>query len=150
MDDRAVRQLDALGEVARTFDSLGIDYRLFGGWAVDFYVRSVTRVHDDVDFAVRLADAAQIAQMLADAGWRHSPHPDGDGGTGYEPRGVGVELTFLVDDGVEVLLPLCRGPHTWDVCGCWSRSVRASLTGAHEGLVTTLVNVTTDSRSRRD
>jgi Aminoglycoside-2''-adenylyltransferase len=113
MDGQALRQLRALGEVARSFDDLGIDYRLFGGWAVDFYVGSVTRVHDDVDLAVWLADRTRIAQLLADAGWQHAPHADEDGGTGDERNGVRVELTFLVKNGVDVLLPLQRGSIVW-------------------------------------
>ena len=137
MNEQTTRQLDDLGELTRAFDDRSIDYTLFGGWAVDFYVGSVTRAHDDVDLAVWQVDHTRIDQMLTAAGWRHAPHPDDDGGTGYERNGVRVELTFLVTDGPDVLLPLHRGSIVWpyehhgdvrELCGVRARLVsRSSL-----------------------
>jgi hypothetical protein len=76
-------------------------------------VGRVTRPHDDVDFAVWLDDHPKIAGILEDAGWRHAPHADEDGGTGYERNGVRVEFTFLVDEGGTIVLPLRAGAVRW-------------------------------------
>jgi hypothetical protein len=113
-------QLVALASVHELLDRRGIDYWLFGGWAVDFYVGSVTRPHDDVDIAVWLADHARIAELLAADGWRHAPHDDEEGGTGYERDGVRLELTFLVagvDGMVSVPLRSAAVPWTRDGFG---------------------------------
>ncbi len=103
-------QLAALASVIEALTDRGIDYWLFGGWAVDFYAGKVTRPHDDVDLAVWLADHDHVAELLASGGWKHAPHPEEDGGTGYERGAVRLELTFLLrgDDGA-VLIPLRAG-----------------------------------------
>jgi proline iminopeptidase len=107
-------QLNGLAGVHELLTSGGIDYWLFGGWAVDFYAGEITRKHDDIDIAVWLDDHARAADLLAASGWRHVPHEDEDGGTGYERDGVRVELTFLVrDERGEVFVPVRSGPVRW-------------------------------------
>jgi hypothetical protein len=103
-------QLAALASVIEALTDRGIDYWLFGGWAVDFYAGKVTRLHDDVDLAVWLEDHDHVAELLASSGWKHAPHPEEDGGTGYEHGAVRLELTFLLrgDDGA-ILIPLRAG-----------------------------------------
>jgi dihydrofolate reductase len=110
----AERQLAALTAVDALLAEAGVDYWLFGGWAVDFHAGSITRPHSDVDIAVWLDDLPRIAGLLEDAGWRHSPEPDEDGGTGYERGGVRLELTFLVRaDGGRVVTPLRTFEAVW-------------------------------------
>jgi hypothetical protein len=113
MDDVTKEQLSALERVSSLLDDEGIDYWLFGGWAVDFYAGSVTRAHDDLDIAVWLEDLSRIEKLLHGEGWRHAPHQDEDGGTGYERGAVRVELTFLVRDAQGVTTPLRDGPARW-------------------------------------
>ena len=114
MDEPASRQLSALARVHDMLEEAGVAYWLFGGWAVDFYAGSVTRPHDDLDLAVWLDDLPRIAALLRDDGWRHAPHEDEDGGTGYECAAVRLELTFLVRaaDG-RICTPLRHGPAAW-------------------------------------
>jgi hypothetical protein len=114
MDDLITEQLSALARVGDLLEDAGIAYWLFGGWAVDFYAGSVTRAHDDLDIAVWLVDLPRIAQLLEDDGWRHAPHDDEDGGTGYERGAVRLELTYLVraDDG-RIFTPLRDGQAPW-------------------------------------
>jgi hypothetical protein len=94
----AERQLAALREVAGDLDEAGLAYWLFGGFAVDFHAGELTRRHGDVDLAVLADDAHGIAERLLARGWVHRPNPDEDGGTGYERKGVRLELTFVVVD----------------------------------------------------
>ena len=108
------RQLAALAEVAQLFERAGIEYRLFGGWAVDFHAGRITRDHDDVDLAIWHADLLRISELLQREGWSHTPEPDEDGGTGYERRGVRLELTYLVrDERGSVCIPLRSGLASW-------------------------------------
>ena len=99
--DSQVQQLAALADVSSLLDQHGFDYWLFGGWAVDFHVGAVTRRHTDVDLAVWADDAEAIHSVITSHGWEHEPAAGEDGGTGYERRGVRVELTYLAsnDDG---------------------------------------------------
>ncbi len=114
MDERATRQLTALGAACELLEEAGIAYWLFGGWAVDFYAGSVTRAHDDVDLAVWLEELPRIAELLEGDGWRHAPLEDEDGGTGYERGGVRLELMYLVGDGDgSVFTPLRHGRAQW-------------------------------------
>jgi dihydrofolate reductase len=108
------QQLAALADVDRLLGDADLEYWLFGGWAVDFHAGRITRPHSDVDIAVWLDDLPRIAAALAEAGWRHSPEPDEDGGTGYERDGVRLELTHLVrrEDG-RVVTPLREAEATW-------------------------------------
>jgi Aminoglycoside-2''-adenylyltransferase len=92
---RAEQQLAALADVGALLDEGGFDHWLFGGWAVDFHAGAVTRSHGDIDLAVWAEDAEAIHSALASGGWQHRPAPEEDGGTGYERRGVRVELTYL-------------------------------------------------------
>src|SRR5215472_14582814 len=124
-------QLAALASVIEALTDRGIDYWLFGGWAVDFYAGKVTRPHDDVDLAVWLEDHDHVAELLASGGWKHAPHPEEDGGTGYERGAVRLELTFLLrgDDGA-VLIPLRavrEGAHGLRRCGVLRRAVPCDL-----------------------
>jgi hypothetical protein len=129
----AQQQLSALARVHDLLKKAGIEYWLFGGWAVDFYAGSVTRAHDDVDIAVWLEDLPRIAELLEADGWRHSPHDDEDGGTGYEREGVRLELTYLVREGGAVFTPLRDGRGAWsddafgtdvgELCGVRARLV---------------------------
>ena len=114
MDELSSQQLSALADVDALFERAGVAYWLFGGWAVDFYAGSITRTHDDVDVAVWLDDLPRIAALLEGEGWRHSPSPDEDGGTGFERDVVRLELTYLarVDDG-RIVTPLRDGPAPW-------------------------------------
>lgn len=89
-------QLSALAEVHAFLEAGALDYWLFGGWAVDFHVGRITRPHSDLDLAVWLQQLPRIRRLLEGAGWRHAPQPDEDGGTGFERRGIRLELTFLV------------------------------------------------------
>jgi hypothetical protein len=107
------KQLAALAWADEAFEAAGLDYWLFGGWAVDFYAGTVTRAHDDIDIAVWLEDLPQIAELLEENGWRHAPHKDEDGGTGYERDEVRLELTFLVRDGEDIYIPLRSGRGVW-------------------------------------
>jgi hypothetical protein len=114
MDDLSSQQLRALGQVTALFEGRGIAHWLFGGWAVDFHAGSVTRRHDDVDVAVWLEDLPSISQLLEAEGWRHSPAPDEDGGTGYERGRVRLELTYLERDGDgRIFTPLRDGRIPW-------------------------------------
>ena len=114
MEDLASQQLSALAQVTERLETAGIAYWLFGGWAVDFYAGSVTRPHDDLDIAVWLDDLPRIAELLLEDGWRHAPHDDEDGGTGYERGAVRLELTYLVRDGAgRILTPLRHGRVAW-------------------------------------
>jgi hypothetical protein len=114
VDGPASQQLAALAQVTSRLEEAGIGYWLFGGWAVDFYAAVVTRAHDDLDLAVWLDDLARIAALLEEDGWRHAPHDEEDGGTGYERGGVRVEFTFLVrDDGQGICTPLREGRIEW-------------------------------------
>jgi aminoglycoside-2''-adenylyltransferase len=142
-------QLVALASVHELLDLHGIDYWLFGGWAVDFYVGSVTRPHDDVDIAVWLSDHARIAELLAADGWRHAPHDDENGGTGYERDGVRLELTFLVAgaDGM-VSVPLRSGAVPWTRDG-FGTDV-AVLDGVRARVIRRDVLADGKSRSRED
>jgi hypothetical protein len=92
----AEEQLAALADVGALLDSSGFEHWLFGGWAVDFHVGSVTRAHRDIDLAVPMEDADAIHAALTAAGWRHDSSPDDDGGTGFEHRGVRLELTYVI------------------------------------------------------
>jgi Aminoglycoside-2''-adenylyltransferase len=110
----AEQQLSALARVSRMLEDAGIDYWLFGGWAVDFHAGSVTRAHDDLDLAVWLGDVPRIAELLQHDGWRHAPHDDEDGGTGYERGAVRLELTYLLaDEDGHVVTPMRRGHAAW-------------------------------------
>ena len=101
------QQLSALARVTDALEEAGLDYWLFGGWAVDFYAGLITRVHDDLDLAVWLEDLPRIVELLQAEGWRHVPHDDEDGGTGYERGAVRLELTYLVRDADgRIFLPL--------------------------------------------
>jgi Aminoglycoside-2''-adenylyltransferase len=114
MDELAREQLASLRHVGVLLDEARIDHWLFGGWAVDFYAGSITRPHSDVDLAVWLDDVPRIAELLEAEGWRHAPHDDEDGGTGYERGGVRVELTYLVRDGDAcICIPFRTGPTQW-------------------------------------
>ena len=101
-DRNAALQLAAVAAVDALLEREDIPYWLFGGWAVDFHAGAITRPHGDVDVAVWLEDMPRVAALLGRDGWRHTPHPDDDGGTRYERDGVRLELTFLVrsDTGV--------------------------------------------------
>lgn len=100
--------------MVRRFDRAGIEYWLFGGWAVDFYAGRVTRDHDDVDLAIWHEDLPGIAELLQRDDWTHTPEPDEDGGTGYERKGVRLELTYLVrDERGSVYIPLRNGRAVW-------------------------------------
>jgi hypothetical protein len=113
VDELTSQQLAALARVSVLLEAERIDYWLFGGWAVDFYVGSVTRRHDDLDLAVWLEDLPRISELLRDDGWRHAPHDDEDGGTGYERGAVRLELTYLVRDGADTYTPLRHGRALW-------------------------------------
>jgi aminoglycoside-2''-adenylyltransferase len=89
------QQLALLADVGTVLNAQGIEHWLFGGWAVDFYVGAVTRAHSDIDLAVWADDAHAIQSALRSNGWKHAPDPDEDGGTGYELRGVRLEVTYL-------------------------------------------------------
>ncbi len=106
-------QLAALASVIEALTDRGIDYWLFGGWAVDFYAGKVTRPHDDVDLAVWLKDHDHVAELLASGGWKHAPHPEEDGGTGYERGAVRLELTFLLRGDGAVLIAFRAGRVTF-------------------------------------
>lgn len=130
--EQASEQLSALARVHDLLEEAGIEYWLFGGWAVDFYAGSVTRAHDDVDIAVWLEDVPRIAERLEAEGWRHAPHEDEDGGTGYEREGVRLELTYLVREGDTIFTPLRDGRGAWSEEGLGRdvgelRGVRARL-----------------------
>jgi hypothetical protein len=100
-------QLAAIADVGEALDRSGFEYWLFGGWAVDFHVGAVTREHGDIDLAVWLHDAQAVGSLLQADGWQHRPHPDEDGGTGYERGTVRVELMYLMsDDAGRVFIPL--------------------------------------------
>ena len=110
----AERQLSALADVTALLDREHLAHWLFGGWAVDFYAGRITRRHDDIDLAVWLDDVPRIAQLLVAAGWEHAPHPDEDGGTGYERGRVRLELTYLRRRGDgRVVIPLRGGDAPW-------------------------------------
>ena len=96
--DSQVQQLAALADVGSLLDARRLDYWLFGGWAVDFHVGTVTRRHSDVDLAVWADDVETIHSAITSSGWEHVPADDEDGGTGYELRGVRLELTYLVNN----------------------------------------------------
>jgi hypothetical protein len=134
VDYLTTQQLSALARVGDLLDEAGIAYWLFGGWAVEFYAGSVTRAHDDLDIAVWLVDLPRIVQLLEDDGWRHAPHDDEDGGTGYERGAVRLELTYLVRDGDgRIFIPLRNGRAHWseealaddvgELCGVRARLV---------------------------
>jgi Aminoglycoside-2''-adenylyltransferase len=113
-EERTLQQLSALAQVSDLLEEAGLAYWLFGGWAVDFYAGSVTRAHDDLDLAVWQVDVPRIAELLEDDGWRHAPHDDEDGGTGYERGAVRLELTYLVrDDDGGIFTPLRNGRAPW-------------------------------------
>jgi hypothetical protein len=95
MDESAARQLSALARVSKLLAEEGIPYAVFGGWAVDFYTGSVSRPHDDVDIAVWSQDVPRIVERLRSDGWTQAPSGE-QGGTGYERKGVRLELTYLV------------------------------------------------------
>jgi len=105
--DASQQQLACLADVTALLHDRGIDCWLFGGWAVDFHVGAVTRRHSDIDLAVWANDAEALQSALTSRGWVHAPGPDEDGGTGYELRGVRLELTYLAsgEDG-EVFVAL--------------------------------------------
>jgi hypothetical protein len=114
MEERASEQLRALAQVDDLLARAGIAYWLFGGWAVDFHAAAVTRPHDDVDIAVWLDDLEEIARLLEEHDWRHAPAEDEDGGTGYERRGVRLELTYLVRETAgTIFTPLQQGRASW-------------------------------------
>jgi Aminoglycoside-2''-adenylyltransferase len=136
MDDLAAQQLSALGRVNELLDGAEIDYWLFGGWAVDFYAGSITRAHDDLDIAIWLEDLERIAALLEDEGWRHAPHDDEDGGTGYERGAVRLELTYLVQDaGGRIFTPMRSGQ------AAWSAEALASDVGELQGVRSRLVGL---------
>jgi hypothetical protein len=129
-------QLSALARVSTVLDGAGIDYWLFGGWAVDFYAGKVTRAHDDVDLAVWLDDLPRISELLRDEGWRHAPHDDEDGGTGYERGTVRLEFTYLVrDESGSIYTPLrqVRAP--------WSGEALANDVGELHGVRSRLISL---------
>lgn len=105
--DAQDQQLAALAAVGSLLDENGFDYWLFGGWAVDFHAGTVTRRHTDIDVAVWADDAEAIHSVLTSNGWAHEPAADEDGGTGYDLRGLRLELTYLAnsEDG-EVFIVL--------------------------------------------
>ena len=94
-EESQLRQLAVLAGVGSLLEEHRFDYWLFGGWAVDFRVGVVTRRHTDVDLAVWGDDAEAVHSLLTSNGWEHAPAAGEDGGTGYERRGVRLELTFL-------------------------------------------------------
>ena len=147
MDERTKQQLSALADVAARLEGAGIDYWLFGGWAVDFYAGSVTRTHDDVDLAVWHENVPRIAELLEADGWRHAPHDDEDGGTGYERDGVRLEPTYLVRDGDDVFTPLRDGRGTWPA-GTFGTDTR-ELHGTRARLIS-LASLTRGKSSPRD
>jgi hypothetical protein len=147
VDERTKQQLSALADVAARLEGAGIDYWLFGGWAVDFYAGSVTRAHDDVDLAVWHENVPRIAELLEADGWRHAPHDDEDGGTGYERDGVRLEPTYLVRDGDDVFTPLRDGRGTWPA-GTFGTDTR-ELHGARARLIS-LASLTRGKSSPRD
>jgi hypothetical protein len=49
-EERAVRQLEIIGDVAELARNLRIEVWLFGGWAMDFYFGEITRDHEDIDW----------------------------------------------------------------------------------------------------
>lgn len=107
-------QLAALREITGLLDSRALDYWLFGGWAVDFYVGRVTRAHGDIDLAVWEGDRGGIEASLTRLGWSHAPALGEDGGTGFERRGVRLELTFILEgDSGQVLIAFGGGPRLW-------------------------------------
>jgi hypothetical protein len=107
-------QLAALAQLHQALEQQGIPYWLFGGWAVDFHAGSVTRPHDDLDVSVWLGDHDRIAELLAADGWNHAPEEGEDGYTGYERRGVRLEVAFLArDDAGHVYTPLRDGRAAW-------------------------------------
>lgn len=134
MDELASQQLSALARVDAHFTEADLAYWLFGGWAVDFHVGSVTRAHDDIDVAVWLDELPRIVALLEADGWRHAPHADEDGGTGYERGVVRLELTFLVrDSDGAVFTPLAQGRIPWPA-GALADEVR-SLNGVRARLM---------------
>jgi hypothetical protein len=142
-------QLSALARVSTLLDRAGIDYWLFGGWAVDFYAGKVTRAHDDVDLAVWLDDLPRIAELLRDDGWRHAPHRDEDGGTGYERATVRLELTYLVrDKSGSIYTPLRQGRAPWSD-EALANDVRV-LHGVHSRLISLAALVRGKSTARDD
>ena len=144
-DRNAALQLAAVAAVDALLEREDIPYWLFGGWAVDFHAGAITRPHGDVDVAVWLEDMPRVAALLGRDGWRHTPHPDDDGGTRYERDGVRLELTFLVrsDTGVYTQLRDRRaawpegtfGADTRELAGARARvaSLRALTEGKSSG-----------------
>jgi Aminoglycoside-2''-adenylyltransferase len=115
-DGRAATQLQSIGWLQALFAEQGIDYWLFGGWAVDFHVGRVTRDHGDVDVAVWQADLDRIRVLLEAQGRVHAGEPGEDGYTGYERRGIRLELAFLAcDEAGTVYTPLLEGRGDWPV-----------------------------------
>ena len=112
--DQQDQQLAALAAVGSLLGEHRFDYWLFGGWAVDFHAGTVTRRHKDIDLAVWANDAEAIHSVLTSNGWEHAPDADEDGGTGYEVRGVRLELTYLAnsEDG-EVFIVLRDRSAPW-------------------------------------
>jgi hypothetical protein len=116
IDGRAATQLQAIGWLHALFAEQGIDYWFFGGWAVDFHVGRVTRDHADVDVAVWQADLDRIRALLEVQGWVQAPEPGEDGYTGYELRGLRLELAFLACDEAGIIYtPLVEGRGDWPV-----------------------------------
>jgi hypothetical protein len=130
MDSR-VQQLAALADAGSLLDEHGLDYWLFGGWAVDFHVGGVTRRHTDVDLAVWADDAEAIHSLITSNGWEHKPAADEDGGTGYERRGVRLELTYLAtDDDGAVYVVLRDRKVLWSECSLGDNVLELDATGA--------------------
>jgi hypothetical protein len=107
-------QLAALAEVQELLDRNGLEHWLFGGWAVDFHTGSITRAHDDIDLTVWANELERIAVLLRADGWKHAPEEGEDGFTGFERRGVRLELAFLArDENGRVYTPLREGRGSW-------------------------------------
>jgi hypothetical protein len=112
----AAAQLQTIDWLQALFAEQGIEYWLFGGWAVDFHVGRVTREHADVDVAIWQADLGRIRALLEAQGWVNVPEPGEDGYTGYERRGIRLELAFLARDQAGVIYtPVQQGRGEWPV-----------------------------------
>jgi hypothetical protein len=76
--DRAMAQLELLGDAVERLVSRAVPVWLSGGWALDFHVGEVTREHGDIDFIIFTQDGDAAGHALRSLGCEavSTAHPD--------------------------------------------------------------------------